>query len=274
MEFKQARHYTPTGGKRVIDLVVIHDMESEEEPDTAENVASWFAGANAPQASAHYCGDSNSVIQCVHDMDVAWHAPGANHNGIGIEHAGRARQTAAQWADDYSENMLQVTGSLTAKLLVKHKLPNEFVDAAGLLHGKRGITTHWEVSKAFKRSDHTDPGQNFPIHHFLEIVSINLNLAGDHMPEEQEIVVNSRPIRILTNPNWPVGAYMVVCEDGGTFPFGGGPQIGSLGNVKLNKPIEDVEVTPSGNGLIMTADDGGIFALGDAAFKGRVVYKG
>ena len=57
-----------------IDVLVIHTMESPEKPDTAESVANWFSGSTAPQASAHYCIDGNSIVQCVHDDDVAWHA--------------------------------------------------------------------------------------------------------------------------------------------------------------------------------------------------------
>src|SRR5688572_13889549 len=96
----QARHYTPTSGRQ-IDLVVLHDMEAPEKPATAENIASWFAGPNAPRASAHWCFDSNSAVRCVADKDVAWHAPGANHNGLGYEMAGYARQTGAEWLDPY-----------------------------------------------------------------------------------------------------------------------------------------------------------------------------
>ena len=77
-------------GPHPIDLLVIHTMEAPEKPDTAENVAKWFAGSTAPQASAHYCIDADSIVQCVQDRDVAWHAPGANHNGLGFEHAGTA----------------------------------------------------------------------------------------------------------------------------------------------------------------------------------------
>src|SRR4051794_37904817 len=107
MEFIQAKNYTPTKS-RSIDLLVIHDMEAPETGDTAENVAHYFA--NQPKgssgSSAHYCIDNNSVVQCVRDHDVAWHAPGANHDGLGFEHAGYARQTAQEWNDAYSKSML------------------------------------------------------------------------------------------------------------------------------------------------------------------------
>jgi hypothetical protein len=37
-------------------------------------------------------------------------------------------------------------------------IPLERVDAAGLLAGKRGITSHAAVGAAFKKSTHVDPG--------------------------------------------------------------------------------------------------------------------
>src|SRR3954447_10294902 len=109
--FVQARNFT-RGRSNAIDVLVIHTMESPEKPDTAESVANWFAGSTAPQASAHYCIDENSVVQCVRDEDVAWHVPGANHNGLGFEHAGRAAQGKRDWADEYSAKMLELSAGL------------------------------------------------------------------------------------------------------------------------------------------------------------------
>ena len=167
--FKQARNYTPAN-RASVDLIVLHSMEAAEASTTAENVASWFAGTGAPKASAHYNVDSDSIVQSVLDKDIAWHAPGANHNGIGIEHAGYARQTAAEWDDAYSRRMLERSAKLCASLCEKFGIPVAFVDANGLRRGARGITTHHEVSKAFRKSDHYDPGASFPIERYLELI--------------------------------------------------------------------------------------------------------
>src|SRR5262249_13152262 len=54
--------------RRAPNLIVIHTMENAEKPDKAEEVALWFAGKTAyppPQASAHFCIDENSIVQCV-----------------------------------------------------------------------------------------------------------------------------------------------------------------------------------------------------------------
>jgi hypothetical protein len=172
--FVQARNYTRVGG-RDINLIVVHDMEAPERLNTAENVAAWFAGSTAPRASAHYNIDADSIVQSVRDMDVAWHAPGANHNGIGLEHAGYARQSRAEWLDDYGLRMLRLSARLTAELCAKYEIPVRRVTYDGLRAGVRGITGHHDVSLAFVRSSHWDPGPDFPWDFYLEMVKAELS---------------------------------------------------------------------------------------------------
>jgi hypothetical protein len=52
--------------------------------------------------------------------------------------------------------------------------PAEFVNSAGQLAGNRGVTFHREVSLAWKKSTHTDPGPNFPTVKFLDAVKAQL----------------------------------------------------------------------------------------------------
>jgi len=164
--FVQARNYT--GGRaNAIDVLVIHTMESPEKPDTAESVAAWFAGSTAPQASAHYCIDGNSIVQCVRDEDVAWHAPGANHNGLGFEHAGRAAQTAHDWSDDYSLACLALSAELVARKCEKHHIPVVWLQSADLRarqaghHGPRPGLGRVQAQRS-PRSRHLVPGAALP----------------------------------------------------------------------------------------------------------------
>lgn len=261
--FVQARHYTPTT-KRAIDLIVIHDMEMPEQGNTAEQCANFFAGPNAPQASAHYCVDVDSVVQCVRDNDVAWHAPGANHQGIGIEHAGYANQTAADWSDPYSEGMLQVSAALVSDLCKSYKIPHAYVPSGDLLLGHRGITTHNDVSLAFKLGTHWDPGPNFPMAHYLDLVT---GTAGPAViPQEVRPVVNAPIVSVLSHPSWN-GGYAMIGADGGVFGEGA-PFLGSAGGTPLNKPIVAAAITPTGQGYWLVAADGGVFNYGDAGFHG------
>lgn len=172
MQFIRARHYTEGPRRGPIELVVIHTMESPEKPDTAEAVARWFAGSTAPMASAHYCIDNNSVVQCVKDSDIAWAAPGGNHNGLQLEHAGRAVQTGSDWNDIYSRTMLARSAKLTAQLCVRHRIPIKWLSVMDLKTGRAGITSHANISAAFHKSSHTDPGPNFPVARYLQLVRV------------------------------------------------------------------------------------------------------
>jgi N-acetyl-anhydromuramyl-L-alanine amidase AmpD len=158
--FIPARWFTPAS-RTTIDLVVFHDMEAPESMTTAENVAYYFK-TTPTKVSSHYCIDADTIVQCVDLEDVAWCAPGANHNGIHLEHAGYAKQTRAEWLDPYSTAMMQLSAKLTAALCEKYGIPVKFCNATDLKNGKRGITTHAEVTLAYRRSTHTDPGPNWP----------------------------------------------------------------------------------------------------------------
>lgn len=176
MKFVQARNYTKAA-RTSIDLIVIHDMEYPERPTAAEWCADFFAGPSAPKASAHYCVDGDSIVQCVRDEDVAWHAPGANAKGIGIEHAGYAKQTAAEWADSYSAAMLEISAGLTAELCHKYGIPAVRPSVEELKAGARGIIGHKDATDAWSGGKgHYDPGPGFPWDRYLRRVRERLSL--------------------------------------------------------------------------------------------------
>jgi len=166
----QARHFN-VASRTKIDLIVLHTMEVPRVPGTAERVARWFAGADAPQSSAHYTVDAEKVFQCVLDKDIAWHAPGANETGIGIEHAGFAAQTVEQWQEASALEMLKLSAALVAALCAKYAIPIVLVDAAGVTAKQRGITTHKAITDALNHGKgHWDPGPNFPMAEYIDLV--------------------------------------------------------------------------------------------------------
>lgn len=167
--FVQAKNYR-AGRLRPIRAVVLHTAETAEVPDAAERLAAWAAGPDAPMASWHYAVDADSVVQCVREEDTAFAAPGLNADGLQIEMSGRAGQGRDGWADAYSRAVLARTAGLVADLCRRHGLPVAFVGAAGLLRGEKGITTHAEVTAAYRQSTHTDPGADFPMVAFLAAV--------------------------------------------------------------------------------------------------------
>jgi hypothetical protein len=177
VEFVQAAGYTqlwPTSS-REITLVVIHTMECLETPEAAVNVALWFAGKTAypaPKASAHYCLSNVSTIQCVRETDVAWHAKRANGRSVGIEHAGFAKQTPTDWADDYSAMMLARSAKLVARICRDYGIPIRRLSPDELRSNMSGICGHVDVTNAFDGgAGHQDPGPGFVWDRYLEMIA-------------------------------------------------------------------------------------------------------
>lgn len=186
--FIQARNCGPDRAGLPIALVVIHTMESAEKPTTARAVAQWFAGPQAPQASAHFCVDSSETIQCVREDVVAWAAPGANKTGIHIEHAGYAAQTAPQWDDDFSRAMLGRSAALAADICLRHSIPVQRLTVAALrAGGARGLCGHVDITHAFNGGKgHTDPGAAFPWDRYLALIRAALQSAAEQLSEDDK----------------------------------------------------------------------------------------
>ncbi len=172
--FVQAKNYT-LRSSRAISLIVIHTMECHETSLTAaEDVADWFAGRTSyppPMASAHYCIDRDSVVQCVREVDEAWHANQANRRGIGIEHAGFARQTADDWSDHISSAILLHSARLVARICRERSIPVHRLSPEDIRSGAPGICGHVDVNRAYgNKGGHTDPGEHFPWASYLALV--------------------------------------------------------------------------------------------------------
>lgn len=156
-------------GERRIRLGVIHTMESNEKPDTAEAVAAWFGGLRGtpPKASAHACVDSDSVVRCVRAAHDAAAAPGANSDGYHLECAGRAAQGETGWVDGYSTSMLDLAADHMGEVAAIFGLPVRRLTIEEVRSGMFGFCGHVDVTMAFKKSTHVDPGPTFPWDSFL-----------------------------------------------------------------------------------------------------------
>lgn len=160
--------HTSSGSNKPIKRVVIHSTVSPCERGGARKIAAYFRSPSAG-GSAHYVVDPGEVVQVVYDGVVAWHAP-PNPNSIGIEMCDMpVADSAARWNDADHRAMLDRVAQLTAQLCLAYDVPPYFRGRVALRLGRRGVTTHNEVSKAWGQSTHWDPGA-WPRRKFMRTV--------------------------------------------------------------------------------------------------------
>lgn len=176
--------YTP---REQSDLIVFHCMEAPEKGTTAKSVGNYFAGlyGPAPRASAHVGIDPDTIVEYVKPCDIAWHAKGANGNGYGIELAGYAKQSRAEWLDETSRRILELACRWACIRSLADGVPLVALSVDELKYDKpRGFTTHVDVNRAYNPGEtHWDPGPGFP----MDLVMARINtiaLEGAKAPKD------------------------------------------------------------------------------------------
>ena len=174
-------HHSGTRNKPIMRLV-IHSAVIPCEPGRARQLGQWNRDGTTA-GSWHYAIDPDEAIQCSYDSYVCWHAP-PNAHSLGFEMCdtpGRrpdARRGSRlwwnlrkswRWAGRNHRKTLHRTARLVAHAALAYDVPIRFLSPAELLAGRRGITTHANVSKAFRQSSHWDPGW-WPRRRFMRLV--------------------------------------------------------------------------------------------------------
>jgi hypothetical protein len=218
MKFVQAKWYTKTNG-RSVRLQVIHDMEAKETSSTAEAVARDFA-TTSTKKSAHYCYDDDSEVQCVRDQDIAYAAPGGNHDGLHHELAGFAIQSGAEWRDKFSMSMMARVAVNVAKKCDELGNAKTWLSDAEIKAGKSGICDHAAISRVYKKSTHTDCGPNFPHDLFVDMVRAADLLVPNPTPQGGFTIMNNA----ISARRCPIdGGLQKLQADGGVFNSDGCP---------------------------------------------------
>ena len=155
-----------SGPRKASDIgyVVIHCTEG----DTAWGAAQWFANEKS-SGSANLVVDDDICFRTVPDLRVPWAAPPLNTQGFHIELAGHAAWSRERWLN--AGLTLQRAAYKTAHRCYIYRVPVRQVGWLGLKLGRKGITSHAAVSRAWHLSDHTDPGPNFPWTVFMGMVT-------------------------------------------------------------------------------------------------------
>jgi N-acetyl-anhydromuramyl-L-alanine amidase AmpD len=166
--FIQGNQAHTSGPNGEITRVVIHATVSACVPGGARGNAQYFQSAGAG-GLAHFVVDPGEVVQCCAEDVACWHAP-PNHGSIGVELCD-PQDGGNHWGDNNHKAMLHLAARLVRDLCIRHNIPMQYIGKNDLLMGKKGITTHYDVSQAWHQSDHHDPGPAFPMHDFIALVN-------------------------------------------------------------------------------------------------------
>jgi len=93
-------------------------------------------------------------------------------------------------------------------------------------------------------------------------------VRGGGAPGYGDVFTTPSGLLVTIRPTSTGHGYYVVDENGAVFPFGDAVSHGDLRNLRLNRPITSMDVTPDGGGYWLVASDGGIFPFGDASGHG------
>lgn len=162
-----AYHHSGTRPLSAIRLIVMHSTESPNRAGSAKAVANYFASPSSG-GSTHLIVDDASCYRPLRNEQVGWSAPGANTDGFHIEQCGYASWTPQEWGSHMQT--LRRGAYKAAFHCRKFGIPAVWVDHIGILAGKKGITTHAEVTKAYPQGSHTDPGSGWPRALFIALV--------------------------------------------------------------------------------------------------------
>lgn len=163
MDWIPARHFRPARLGRV-DLLVLHTAEGVR---SARDLGAYFASTSR-RASAHSgVDDTGARVDYVRWEHTAFAAPGANADGDHLELCGFARWSREVWLREHA-GMLEAAALWLADRASARSVPLELLGPAELRADRRGVTTHDAVTRAFRRSTHTDPGPGFPLEVVLD----------------------------------------------------------------------------------------------------------
>ena len=151
-----------------ITTIVVHSTEG----DTAESAAAGFANAAQQHdhpGSAQLIVDDTICYRTLDDLTVACGAPGVNRRALHIENSGWASWDRRTWIYDHSDTIERCAYHI-AQWCGTYNIPAVELNCADLARGNRGIVRHSTVSDTYRLSDHTDPGDGYPMDELLSRV--------------------------------------------------------------------------------------------------------
>lgn len=159
-------YYSPTrGGSQDPNIGVIHSIESPLRPGYAKTlVGPAYFGSSAAGVSIHYLVDPVDTCQGLPETTVGFHVGGGNKGTIGIEQAGYARFSSAEWNTADGQRQMARLSALMADISRRRpKIALRWLTDAQLraAWGNPGVTGGWVTHDQMRRviggTTHYDP---------------------------------------------------------------------------------------------------------------------
>ena len=198
--------YFPVSGIPT-QLVVFHSMECPLQAGYARSLTHWALtplSAGGPQASWHRGYGPDERVYFIPDELGAWHASEANVLSIGLEQAGYAAYTRAQWLTADGQRMLDGVAVDVAAICKRDGIPARWLTTAevrAVLDGGnrqiKGFCFHRQVDPETR----TDPGNGYPADVVLSKIKAHLGAGPAPQPEVGSIVGASEVTQIKNHIN-------------------------------------------------------------------------
>jgi hypothetical protein len=154
------------GGSQAVRYGVLHDAETPLANGYALSISRMFS-TTGTEKSAHFMVGPEAAYQLRDTSLLAWHCGNGNRYSIGVEQAGYAAFSRAQWLT--AEGMAQINrlAALMRDIKNVHGIGTYFMSDAQLLqayHGQivGGWATHDQCRRVLGGTSHTDPMPNYP----------------------------------------------------------------------------------------------------------------
>lgn len=149
---------------------VLHTSEGGETTSSAEALCGYMGQpGDRPNSSGGVYGSSYHIVA---DTDVlrpavpydivAYSAGGGNARGRHLCFPGKAGQTREQWLDENSRAMIRQAAAWLADQGCGTAFPARRLTVDEVKSGVKGVCDHYDITRAFKKSTHTDLGAGFP----------------------------------------------------------------------------------------------------------------
>lgn len=164
-------------------LAVVHTYECPRNDDLV-NRAAYQERAGS---SYTVLVGTTKTLRANDDDYIPWAAAQTgNRVGLHMSFLAYASSSRATWINHGTQ--LNKGADVVADWCKRYGIPPVKLTAAQVRAGQRGICGHDEVSAAWRETDHTDPGRNFPWDVFLSLVKRRLNPTTPTTPPKEDVM--------------------------------------------------------------------------------------